>query len=55
MASTFNLTAQLNLRGPANIRAVVVNIRRQIGTIDANVNIVVILLQYVILQHLIRH
>ena len=41
MASTFNLTAQLNLRGPANIRAVVANIRRQIGTIDANVNIVV--------------
>jgi hypothetical protein len=39
MAQAFNLTAQLNLRGPTNVNAVVTNIRRQIGNITANVNI----------------
>ena len=39
MARGFNLTAQLNLRGPSNIRTVVADIRREIGTIDANVNL----------------
>jgi TP901 family phage tail tape measure protein len=35
----FNLTAEINLRGPANIRTVVANIRRQLGSINANVNV----------------
>jgi TP901 family phage tail tape measure protein len=39
MASAFNLTAQLNLRGPSNVSAIVSNIRRQLGTISANVNV----------------
>ena len=39
MAGAFNLTAELNLRGPSNIKTVVADIRRQIGTINANVNI----------------
>jgi TP901 family phage tail tape measure protein len=39
MAQAFNLTAQLNLRGPTNVNAVVTNIRRQIGNISANVSI----------------
>lgn len=38
MASAFNLTAQLNLRGPSNIATIVADIRRQIGSINANVN-----------------
>ena len=36
MADAFNLTAQLNLRGPSNIRTVVADIRRQIGTVNAD-------------------
>ena len=39
MANKFNLTAELNIRGPANIRTVVADIRRQLGTINADVNI----------------
>ena len=39
MARGFNLTAQLNLRGPSNIKTVVADIRREIGTIDANINL----------------
>jgi TP901 family phage tail tape measure protein len=38
MADAFNLTAQLNLRGPSNIKTVVADIRRQIGTVNANLN-----------------
>lgn len=38
MASAFNLTAQINLRGPTNIGNIVSNIRKQLGTINANVN-----------------
>lgn len=38
MAKSFNLTAELNLRGPANIRTVVADIRRQIGTINVSIN-----------------
>jgi hypothetical protein len=39
MARGFNLTAELNLRGPSNIRTIVADIRRQLGTINANVNV----------------
>ena len=38
-ARPFNLTAQINLRGPANLRTVVASMRRQLGTISANVNV----------------
>jgi len=38
MAASFNLTAQLNLRGPSNIRTIVSNIRRQLGTISGDIN-----------------
>jgi ABC-type transporter Mla subunit MlaD len=37
MAQAFNLTAQLNLRGPSNIRQVVSDIKKQLGTINADV------------------
>jgi hypothetical protein len=39
MAKGFNLTAEINLRGPSNIRQVVGNIRKQLGTINTNVNV----------------
>ena len=39
MAKSFNLTAELNLRGPANLKKVVSDIRRQLGTVQANVNV----------------
>lgn len=39
MAKGFNLTAEINLRGPANIRTVVADIRRQLGTVTANVDL----------------
>jgi TP901 family phage tail tape measure protein len=39
MAKGFNLTAEINLRGPANIKQVVKSIKQQLGTINANVNI----------------
>ena len=39
MARGFSLTAEINLRGPTNIRPIVNNIRRQLGSINANVNL----------------
>jgi TP901 family phage tail tape measure protein len=39
MAKSFNLTANLVLQGPQNIQPVVASIRRQIGSINANVNL----------------
>ena len=39
MAQAFNLTAQLNLRGPSNIGVIVSDIRKQLGSINANVNV----------------
>jgi hypothetical protein len=39
MSTAFNLTAQLNLRGPANIRNIVAGIRRELGTINADINV----------------
>ena len=39
MAASFNLTAELNLRGPANIRPVIAGIRRQLSSIDVPVNV----------------
>jgi TP901 family phage tail tape measure protein len=39
MSRGFNLTAQLNLRGPTNVRTIVADIRRQLNGITANVNI----------------
>lgn len=38
MASGFNLTAQLNLRGPSNIPVIVADIKKQIGSISADIN-----------------
>jgi TP901 family phage tail tape measure protein len=35
----FNLTAQLNIQGPNNLRPVIANIRRQLGTLNTNLNI----------------
>lgn len=39
MAKAFNLTAELNLRGPSNLKQLAASIRRELGTIDANVNV----------------
>ena len=39
MARGFNLTAEINLRGPSNIRQITANIRRQLGNINANINL----------------
>lgn len=39
MASSFNLTAQINLAGPSNIRPVVNSIQKQLNGIQANVDI----------------
>jgi TP901 family phage tail tape measure protein len=38
MSRAFNLTAEINLRGPSNIRTVVADIRRQLGSVDININ-----------------
>jgi TP901 family phage tail tape measure protein len=38
MAQGFNLTAQLNLVGPTNVRQIASQIRRDLGTVDATVN-----------------
>lgn len=35
----FNLTAQINLRGPANVKKVVAGIQKQLNGINANVNL----------------
>ena len=39
MAQSFNLTAQLNLRGPNNVSRIVSSINRQLRNINANVNL----------------
>ena len=41
MSRGFNLTAQVNLQGPSNVRQVVSNIRRQFQGITANVNVAI--------------
>ena len=41
MSKGFNLTAEINLRGPSNIRTVVADIRRQIGSVSADITPVV--------------
>ena len=35
----FNLTAQLNLRGPSNVRQIVSDIKKQLGTITGDINL----------------
>lgn len=37
--AAFNLTAELNLRGPTNLNQVIGNIRRQLSTLSLNLNI----------------
>ena len=39
MAKGFNLTAQINLRGPGNLKPVVAQIRRELGSIAADVKV----------------
>jgi hypothetical protein len=39
MAANFNLTAQINLRGPSNLKPIVANIRRQLGTVNSDINL----------------
>ena len=39
MASAFNLTAQINLRGPTNLRPIIAQIKRELGTINADVKV----------------
>jgi TP901 family phage tail tape measure protein len=39
MAKSFNLTAQINLQGPANLKPVVDNIKKQLSGINTNVNL----------------
>jgi len=39
MAKTFQLTAQLNLAAPNNLKSVVSNIRSQLGDVDVRVNV----------------
>jgi TP901 family phage tail tape measure protein len=39
MASAFNLTAQINLRGPTNLKPIVAEIKRELGSFTSNVNI----------------
>lgn len=39
MASAFNLTAQLNLRGPSNVNQIVSDIKKQLGTITGDVTL----------------
>ena len=39
MAQAFNLTAQINLRGPTNTRAIASQIRRQLSDINVRVNL----------------
>lgn len=39
MAKSFNLTAEINLRGPSNLKAVTSKIRREIGAIKADVKL----------------
>ena len=37
--ASFNLTAQLNISGPANLKPVISNIRKQLSSINPNINI----------------
>jgi len=39
MTAAFNLTAQLNLKGPSNIGSITSSIKKQLGTITANVDV----------------
>jgi hypothetical protein len=39
MAKGFNLTAQINLRGPGNLKPIVAEIKREIGSIQSNVQV----------------
>ncbi len=39
MANAFNLTAQINLRGPNNIKPIIADIKKQLGTVTANVQL----------------
>ena len=39
MAKGFNLTAQINLRGPTNLKPIVADIKRQLGSISSDVNV----------------
>jgi hypothetical protein len=39
MSSAFNLTAQINLRGPTNLKPIIADIKRQLGTVGVNVNV----------------
>ena len=39
MARSFNLTAEINLRAPGNLKTVVAEIKRELGTVSANVNL----------------
>ena len=41
MASGFNLTAQLNLKGPTNVSVIVSDIKKQLGSINASVNLTI--------------
>ena len=41
MAAGFNLTAQLNLKGPTNVSVIVADIKKQLGNINASVNLTV--------------
>jgi hypothetical protein len=36
MAKAFNLTAQINLQGPTNLKPVVSNLKKQLSGITAN-------------------
>ena len=35
---SFNLTAELNVRGPSNLRIIAADIRRQLGSINVDIN-----------------
>ena len=39
MANAFNLTAQINLRGPNNLKPIIAQIKRELGTVSANVQV----------------
>ena len=39
MATPFNLTAQINLRGPTNTRAIASQIRKQLSGLDVKVDV----------------
>ena len=41
MASAFNLTAQLNLRGPTNVNQIANRIRQQLGSVNVNVGVAI--------------